>query len=556
MRHLSYTLALIVPAALCACTDDPYDPDAPAIDPTAPRIHILSPERGTFAGENGEIAVTGIATDDTLVASVEVNGVAAYVGPDGKFAVTVPVAPGTNLLHAIARDAQGNTGKETRAVVAGPLSRLDRSVPDALTLTMSAQTFNAIGTGAGNFIMDADLGALVQPLNPVVDINTTNGAPDCAYAQARITSLDVGAADVNLVPQSGGIGLDVTLDNVFVGLHLQWAVACLDGSRDVTVSASRLRVTGKLGVALSGGQFQIALQSPNVTITGFNVNLGGIPQTIIDLLDLDTRLGPVLGWATEKFVVPMLNNSLAGLNQTKTIDVLGKPVDITVRPARIEFDVTGALVELDTTLRARDDSAAPGFVYVANTLPAMDKTHGFAIAVADDAANQLLTSFWAAKGMDMTLDLTTGPYGEVGRLYDRVELSAAVPPFVDASGDGLRLVIGDMLATFKNGERIATQVCVNAELSVAVTTDTAGALHLDVGTPTTYVDILDDNVDGANQLSNAEFEAISSFALSRIVAFGSGAVGAIPLPSAGGVGLHDVSITEQTGYLVIGGEIQ
>src|SRR6185503_13106746 len=113
---------------------------------------------------------------------------------DGRFAVMVPVVPGTNLLHATARDAQGNTGKETRAVVVGGLAKLDGAVKDAVTIAMSAQTFDAIGTGAGNFIATADLGALVQGMNPVLDLGTTNGKPDCLYAQAAITALDVGAA--------------------------------------------------------------------------------------------------------------------------------------------------------------------------------------------------------------------------------------------------------------------------------------------------------------------------------------------------------------------------
>ena len=33
--------------ALTACSDQPYDPDAPAIDPNAPSVHIASPARGT-----------------------------------------------------------------------------------------------------------------------------------------------------------------------------------------------------------------------------------------------------------------------------------------------------------------------------------------------------------------------------------------------------------------------------------------------------------------------------------------------------------------------------
>src|SRR6185436_19212776 len=204
------------------------------------------------------------------------------------------------------------------------------------------------------------------------------------------------------------------------------------------------------------------------------------------MLDLDTRLGPVLAWATERFVVPMINRSLATLNETKTVDVLGKTIEVKVAPARIEFDVVGAIVDISTELRAQGDGASPGFVYVANQVPSMDKSHGFQLAVADDAANQLLGSFWAAKGLEVGIDLANGSYGEVGKLYDRVELSAKVPPHLDASGEALQLTIGDVIATFKDGASVATQVAINAQLEIKVVTDATGALRLDVGTPVTY----------------------------------------------------------------------
>ena len=78
----------------------------------------------------------------------------------------------------------------------------------------------------------------------------------------------------------------------------------------------------------------------------------------------------------------------------------------------------------------------------------------------------------------------------------------------------------------------------------------------DIGTPTTYVDIIDEAIEGSNQLSNAEFEAIASFALSRIVAVGSGSVGAIPLPAVGGVAVTTLEIEQQHGYLIVDGEVQ
>lgn len=540
--------------SLTACSDHPYDPDAPAIDPDAPRIHITSPARGTFAGDVTTLVVTGTATDNTGVAKVLVNGVDAAIDSDGTWRATIPVGAGTQLIHAVATDDDGNLGKESRAVVTGPMMPIATAVPQAIMVAMSSQTFDAIGRGITGFLTTGDLEAVIAPSNPVIDVD---GGPDCAYAQASITRMAVGSATaVSLTPTNGGLLLDVELDHVNIGMHLAYALACFEGSRDVTVAASHIKVSGVLSVGANHGAFDVKLTNQSVQITGFAVDLGGVPGEVVKQLHLDTAMGPVIGWATETFVVPLLNHALAGLNDVKTVDVLGTPVDIRVTPARIRFDATGAIIELDTTLRAHDDAASPGYVYVGNQVPAMPGTHGFELAVADDAVNQLLGSFWAARGMDKAFDLDTGSYGQIGKLYDRVEISAKVPPYVDASGGSLKLTIGDLMATFKNGPAIATQIAINAELALQVVTGSDGTPRLAIGPPTTNVDVLDENIDGANALSNAQFELITSFALGRVIAVGSGSVGAIPLPSLGGVAVHDLGIVEQTGYLVVDGDIQ
>lgn len=552
MRQFTKLVALIAVVGV-GCADNAYDPNAPAVDPNAPRVHITTPAFGTIAGDVKKVMVTGTVTDDTGVQSVEVNGIGATLAGDGTFAIEVPVAAGTNLIHAIAKDAQGNTGKESRAVVAGPMATLARQVPDSITATLSAQTIDAVARGAAGFIQNGDLTALVKPMNPVVNVGAPDG-PDCLYGQAHITSMDVGAADIVMSPQNGGIFLSAELSDVTIGTHLQWAVACGDGSRDVTISAQKITVQGVLAVGIVGRNFDIRLQNQNVDITGFNVQLGGVPQQIIDMLSLDSAMGPVLAFATERFVVPMLNKSLAGLNETKTVEVMGRQIDIDVKPSQIRFTREGGMVLLHTTLRAKNDTGS--FVYLPNTLPAMDMSHGFQLAVADDAANQLLTSLWSAKGLEQTIDLKTGSYGDVGVLYDAVGIEVKVPPYVDASGEGLVLTVGDMIASFKNGGSIVTQVAINATVELKVVKGTDGKLRFDVGTPTTYVDILDSGIEGSNQLSNAEFESIVSFALSRIVLVGSGSLGAVPLPSVGGVSVTDLSIEEQFGYLVVAGEVQ
>lgn len=541
-------------AALSACADHPYDPEAAAVDPEAPRVHITQPARGTFAGDVATLVVTGTATDDSGVARVQVNGVDAALAGDGSWTATIPVAPGTQLIHAVARDAQGNAGKESRAVVAGPVQPIAAAVPRAITAAMSAPTIAAIGRGVTGFLQTGDLAAIIAPHNPVIDIG---GGPDCNYAQAAITHLSFGSATrVALTPQVGGLGLDVELDQVAIGMHLRYAVLCADGGRDVTVRASHIQVTGVLRVGVAAGAFDVALSGQDVQVTGLDIDLGGVPGDVVDWLHLDTALGPIVGWATEQLVVPVLNTALAGLDDTRTVDVLRTPVDVAVAPSRIALDAAGAVIELDTTLRAHGDAASPGYVVVANQRPAMSADRGFALAVADDAANQLLGSLWAAGGMDKVFDLTTGSYGELGKLYDRVELSAKVPPFVDAGGGSLGLTIGDLVATFKNGDAVAAAIAISVQVGLQVVTGADGRPRLDIGTPTTYVDVLDEGVDGANVLSNAQFEALTSFALARVIAFGSGSIGAIPLPSLGGVAVHDLAITEHTGYLVVDGDVR
>ena len=58
MRNYSQLFALIA-VGVVAC-DNPYDPDAPAVDPNAPRVHITTPARGTIAGEVQTVDLLGV----------------------------------------------------------------------------------------------------------------------------------------------------------------------------------------------------------------------------------------------------------------------------------------------------------------------------------------------------------------------------------------------------------------------------------------------------------------------------------------------------------------
>ncbi len=83
------------------------------LDTTAPRVHIDSPAQATVV-TSPTISVTGrvndivLGTVNTTQAQVAVNGVEAQVSHRTFVATGVPLAPGSNTITALARDAVGN----------------------------------------------------------------------------------------------------------------------------------------------------------------------------------------------------------------------------------------------------------------------------------------------------------------------------------------------------------------------------------------------------------------------------------------------------------------
>ena len=262
----------------------------------------------------------------------------------------MPVKPGTNLLHAVANDASGNAGKETRAVVAGPMDSLSQDVPDAITATLSAQTFDAIGRGTAGFLTTGDLEAIVAPHNPVYNVG---GGPDCLYAMASITSVSIGGAAVTLRPQTGGLVVDVELDNVLIGMHLQYAAACIDGSRDVTAAATHIQISGDLRSASSATTWQPLQQPERHDHRARSPARRRARRSSICCHSIPRSAGSSVGRGE---VLGSRNTALAGLNNAKTIDVLhaGRRRGLAVAD---QLDASGAIVKLDTQMCAHGDSA-------------------------------------------------------------------------------------------------------------------------------------------------------------------------------------------------------
>jgi hypothetical protein len=535
-----------VVALFAGCADDPYDPYAPAIDRSSPRVEITSPARGAVAGDVTQLLVTGTARDDDAIASVTVNGVRAIVAADGTWIAQVAVAPGTNLVRALAVDAQGNEGSATRAVVAGPMVALDRRVTSGVRTTLSAHALDATARDIATFMEEGGLMNIVQSMNPIAAL----GGGDCFYARASITSVTVGGADVQLIPATGAVSVAAVLDDVRVGVRLQWALSCSAHSRDVVMMAQRVSVDGVLTIGTVERRLDVQLDTPNVRVTGFALEVEGVPDEVLEPLELDAAIGPLLGLVTERLAVPMVEHSLRTLDARTTIaDVGGLLVDVAIEPTHVELTPEGGTIALDVSARARGDRGE--VVFVPSYVPALDTRVGFQLAVTDNAINQLVTSLWSAKAFDVEMAFEAHTDEHLGKYYDSVRLELAAPPHVDASGSPLQLTIGDWIATFSRRGAVVATVAIHARSALYVLEGDDGVMRMAVSTPSATIDILDES----EPITNARYKLIRSFAVERIMTLGSAAVSAIPLPVVGDVVLTSPWVEPRSGHLFVTGGV-
>jgi hypothetical protein len=514
-----------VAAVFVACADDPYDPDAPAIDRSSPRVEITSPARGAVSGDIKELLVTGTVTDDAgAIESVTVNGMRAVVAADGTWTTLLAITPGTSLVRAVAVDAQGNEGSATRAIVAGPMVGIDQRVAGAIRTTLSARALDATAHDIAAFIEEGGLMNVVANDNPVVKI----GEGPCFYARATVTNVQVASADVKLTPTTGAVRVATTLENVRVDLRLQWAAPCTAQGRDAVLTAERVTVQGPLTIGVVDRKLDVQFDKPNVQVTGFAVTVEDVPEEILSTLKLDGVIGPLLGLVTERLAVPMMAHSLRDLDARTTLaDAGGILVDVAMHPARVELTPEGGTIALDLSARARGDHG--NVVYLPSPVPTIDTRSGFETAVSDNALNQLLTSLWSTNAFDFEAKLDAHTDEHLGKYYDTVQLELAAPPHIDANGSPLQLTVGDWIATFSRRGTVVAKVAIHARSALYAAEGDDGRMRLAVSTPTATIDVLEEG----EPITNEQYKLIRKFAVERLMIQGGAAVSAIPLPVVG-----------------------
>lgn len=560
-RFLALT-SLSAALATGACKDRGLEEEELPDDSNAPTLTIEAPLRGSILAETGgerSVTVSGEVSDpEGNLEAVEVNGIAAELAGDGSFTASVPVESGITLLDTVVRDKAGNRATDTRSVLAGPFAPLDQPVEGAFGAWLSAAALDAVADTAAAFVNGQDLGALITPFNPVL---TAGG--DCLGARVSVVDIGLTESRVSVVPRDGALGLVVEIDDLDVPLDVNFDVACVGGDVGANLSASRFTFEGALTAAVTDGRMTVALAESTSRFDGFELDVGFVPSQIVNLIasDLDDTIAAQLTQQIDDLVVPQLDSVLAGLADGQSFELLGKQITVALSPRELSIEEGGARLALDASLTVggADSGALPGYLSSPGQMPVLDSADGFGLAIADDIANQALAQFTAAGGLDIVLDIGGGEYGDVGELFDRIHISATLPPVVAIGGDGLVLSVGDLRCEFEKDEPggtvATTSLAVSASASVNLVVTESGAVRLAVSDPEVRADL--DAASGANSLAEPEIELLGSFAGGRAVGAVGSLIGEVPIPSLLGLSVTDlaVDIGGEAGYLVASGRL-
>ena len=549
MRKLLIASGLSLLASVAACNDSPPEIKDP------PVLKVTSPARSLLQNHAGLIQVTGTVTANEAsgeaIEKVLVNNVQATLAADGSFSAMIDLKPGATLIHTTARDHAGQIAEDTRAVAAGELRPVGANIENAITAAMSKTAFAKISAAAGPMIEHLDMMSILAPMQPMVHSGDESG-PDCLYGRMYVDGATLTNADISIVPTNAGLSFRAQIDGLDVPGHANYAVACINGSNTLRVKAQRIVVAGTLVVTPTGNQgFKTTLTGETVQITGLDIQASGIPGTIIDLLHLDTVLGYIISKVAPMAMEPMMNSALGGLAGPQTVDVMGKTLTMEVDPTAIDIDNTGALITLDTKMLIKGTEGSKGFIFTDNGMPNMDPGNGFQLGLADDLANEMMAEMKETGLLNLNMPAKGGT-------FDNTAIAMTLPPMISADpADGkLKLILGDMIATFQDHGTPVAKAAINASIELKVVPAANGyGVALQLGKPTALVTVLDD-IANATRLTDKDLSTATQDCLGAQIAAVSKLLVNIPLPAVAGLQMRNMSLDSDDGYVMLKGDIE
>jgi hypothetical protein len=499
--------------------------------------------------------VTGTVTanvEGDAVEKVTVNGVQATLNADGSFTAQIQIQPGATLIHTIARDVDGGEARDTRAVHAGNLKPNGTIVERAVAAAISKEAFAKIAGAAGTMIEGMDIKTMIAPMQPMLryDDPVDLTQEDCLFARGTINDIKFSNVAISLVPKVGGMTFNLQIDNLDVPGRVRWGAACVKGTNDFRVTASKITVGGTLTVTPDGMKgFATDLKSPVINVQNLNVSVSGVPDWMTGFLSDGVQAA--INTFAPMAMKPVMNMALGALGGPQTLDVLGKKLDVQVDPAEVFFDANGGLVVMDMKMLIQGTQSAKGFIYTENGLPQLDPGQGFQLGLADDLANQMMAQAGALNLFNLAMPAAGGT-------FDNAEIQMTLPPMISADpADGkMKVILGDMMSTFTYQGTPVGKAAVNAVIDLKIESANNGyGVAVQLGKPQIFVTVVDD-IANVTRLEDEDLAKSVEVCLTAQIASISKLLAGIPLPQVAGLQMRNLSVGSDDGYVMVKGVLE
>ena len=523
-----------------------------------PVITITSPERGTITPLDS-VEVSGTVTGSSAITSLTVNGGTAQVDADGRFSVNLTLGQGLTIIETVARDDQGRESTDARGVLAGNLVEQATPVTEGLVANLSGTAMGGLATMIQDLASNTDFTAIATGLNPVAE----TGGGGCLSATVNVNSVQHGEISVGASPVAGGMAASVTVRDLVITGRANFRVACVGGGADFTITASSFDLTGTINPTLDATNINVALNGVNNSFSSFNLDVDGLPEFLVDLLNGTVRdqLQNILRDTITGMVPTLANDFLSEfLADSFSIDLLGQTISLSVAPSSMNWTEQGGTIVLDTSSTVDGADA----LYLSSPRPrpadADLASTGLRIAVADDVLNQLFASVQASGALDMTVlplpgDILSAAFG--GEV-EAASITMILPPVAnfDTTTGTAKLTVADlqMDAVGPGGEILASFV-LSAEIELAVETRSDGGVRIVTRAPRIVAQILSQSEDLLTELTPDKVTAIAELGITQVSLLADDLLGSIPVPGLAGATITSPTFQPVGGYLMVGGDI-
>ncbi|MCP4921530.1 MAG: hypothetical protein GY913_31930 [Proteobacteria bacterium] len=455
-----------------------------------PQIAITSPAAAAWLGE-GAVEVTG--TFENL-RTIDVNEAEATPDRSGTFVGSAELSRGVNVIEAYGTTTDSEWRYDRVGVLAGEFADPGHAIEDAAGLRLNQPGIDAAMDFAGSMVDQETIAAAATGMNPIYEDTYGVWGWDAVEIAANVDDITFDTVRLEATPRAGMLELQVVIPNLFVDLQAVGEAVGWDFDVDASLWADEAQIEGQLTLDADNGKLVVELLDADVNLVGFGYDTSLLPGDVEAYLFVDTIRGKLEDMLLEQIttmVPPLLESTLAGLDLSFELELMGVPLSIGADFAQASIDSKGIAIttDIDVDAPSNGEHTYAGFLSAPVELT-VDDDAAVGAAISDDLLNRLMFEVWRAGLLELTLSTDDGSLEPALLLGLKTEqgtitLDALLPPVVVQGDSGLEVQIGELNVTVDTpggefGEHLEAAINLNIPLDLGYSD---GNVVLALGSP-------------------------------------------------------------------------